>query len=284
MDKNRKRAIIYLMVTAFLWSIGGLFIKLVEWNPMAIAGARSGIAALVIYLYLGRPKIKFTREKVWGAFFYAATVILFVMANKLTTSANAILLQFTSPIWVALFCGWILKEKVLPSDWVTIGAVLVGMGLFFLKDLGSGRMLGNILGLISGVAFAGVIIFLKLQRDGNAVEMTLVGNIFTFLVAIPFYFTAVPSGKSIMGLLILGIFQLGISYILFANHVRYVSAVEAVLIPVIEPLLNPLWVYLVTKEAPSGYTFLGGLMMISAIIARGIYQARRYPKPIAPAD
>lgn len=275
MNISRKKALIYLVITSVLWSIGGLFIKLVDWNPMAIAGARSGIGAIVMMVYLRQP-IKFSGKfKLLGACSYSTLLILFVTANKLTTSANAILLQFTAPIWVALFSGWFLKEKIKVSDWITIIIVMFGMTLFFIGDLGSGNTIGNFIALLSGIAMAGMVIFLKLQNEGSPVEMTLIGNILVFVIGLPFFFKSVPSPNSIWGLLILGVFQLGISYILYTTAIKYVSAVEAILIPIIEPLLNPIWVFMFTGEAPGSYAFLGGSIVIITIITRGIYQQRK---------
>lgn len=275
MNISRKKALIYLVITSVLWSIGGLFIKLVDWNPMAIAGARSGIGAIVMMVYLRQP-IKFSGKfKLLGACSYSTLLILFVTANKLTTSANAILLQFTAPIWVALFSGWFLKEKIKVSDWITIIIVMFGMTLFFIGDLGSGNTIGNFIALLSGIAMAGMVIFLKLQNEGSPVEMTLIGNILVFVIGLPFFFKSVPSPNSIWGLLILGVFQLGISYILYTTAIKYVSAVEAILIPIIEPLLNPIWVFMFTGEAPGSYAFLGGSIVIITIITRGMYQQRK---------
>lgn len=275
MKMSRKKAIIYLVITSILWSTGGLFIKLVDWNPMAIAGSRSGIAAIIMLIYLKKPvKVK-GKYKVLGACSYTLLTILFVTANKLTTSANAILLQFTAPIWVALFSGWFLKEKVKKCDWIIIVIIMFGMTLFFVGDLDIGNMTGNIIALVSGVAMAGMIIFLKLQKEGSPVEMTLLGNIFVLIIAIPFFFLSVPNLESIIGLLILGVFQLGISYILFTAAVKHVSVIEAILIPIIEPLLNPVWVFVFTGEKLSIYSLIGGVIIISSVIFRSIYKHKK---------
>lgn len=275
MDIYRKKALIYLIIASLLWSTGGLFIKLVSWNPMAIAGARSGIAALVMMLYLRKPVKSLGKVKLLGASSYTLLVILFVTANKLTTSANAILLQFTAPIWVALFSRWFLKEKTQKSDWITIAVVMWGMILFFIGDLGSGNITGNFVAVLSGVAMAGVVIFLKLQAEDSPIEMTLIGNIFTFIIGLPFFFLSLPSWESILGLLILGVFQLGISYILYTKAIKYVSAIEAILIPIIEPLLNPIWVFWFTGEGPGSHAILGGAIVIIAIITRELYHQRK---------
>lgn len=275
MDKNRKKAIQYMIMASVLWSIGGLFIKLVDWHPMAIAGGRSGIAAVVMLCYLRKPNVRIKKLTLFGASTYAALLILFVTANKLTTSANAILLQFTAPIWVALFSRWFLKERVQKSDWAAVIAVMLGMVLFFIGDLRTGHMLGNLIAVLSGIAMASMIILLKLQNEGSPVEITLLGNIFTFVIGLPFFFSSIPSWSSLFALLILGIFQLGISYILYTIAIPHVSAIEAILIPVIEPLLNPIWVFWFTRELPGHHAFWGGMIVILAITIRGIYQARK---------
>ncbi len=274
---ERKKAIMYLVITAVLWSTGGLLIKLVEWNPVAIAGARSGISAMVMMIYLRKPiQLRgIGRMQLLGAISYAALVILFVTANKLTTSANAILLQFTAPIWVALFSGWILKEEIRKSDWAAVIAVVCGMAVFFAGDLRTGNMLGNFIAVLSGVAMAGVVIFLKLQDKCSPLEMTLLGNLVTFAIALPFYFLSVPSMSSVVGLVTMGVFQLGIAYIFYTMAIQHVSAIEAILIPIIEPLLNPVWVFLVARESPGGYALVGGTIVIGAVVLRGVYQQRK---------
>lgn len=269
MENQRKKAILYLVTAAILWSTGGLFIKLVDWNPIAIAGARSGIAAIVMLLYLKKPVMRLGKIKLLGACTYASLLIFFVTANKLTTSANAILLQFAAPIWVVLFSKFFLNEKVKKYDLFTIIFVILGMILFFMGSLGSGTILGNFIAILSGISMAGMVIFLKLLDDDESpVEMTFIGNIITFIISIPFFFQSIPSFNSILALLILGIFQLGIAYIFYTLAIKHVSPIEAIIIPVLEPLLNPVWVFLFTGESPGTYAFIGGAIVIISIITR----------------
>lgn len=272
MNTSRNKAIFYLVITSVLWSIGGIFIKLVDWNPMAIAGARSGIASMVMLFYLKKLTRPLGKLKIMGAFSYASLLIFFVSANKLTTSANAILLQFTAPIWVILFSRWFLKEKSKKSDIFTVIIVLLGMTLFFIGDLKSGNLAGNLIAILSGISMAAVVMFLKGQKGTPPLDMLLLGNIITFICGLPFYFQSLPSWRSIIGLLILGIFQLGISYILYSIAIKSVTSMEAILIPILEPLLNPIWVLLITGEAPGKYAILGGIIVVTAIISRSIYQ------------
>lgn len=272
---NKKKAIIYLISASFLWSIGGIFIKLINWNPMGIAGIRSGVAAVVMLIYLKKPVNRLGKIKLLGAFTYSSLLILFVIANKLTTSANAILLQFTAPIWVILFSKWFLKDKIKKYDWATVFIVMLGMILFFIGDLKVGSITGNLVAILSGIAMAGVVTFLKLQDEDSPVEMTLIGNVFTFIVCVPFFFLSIPSWNSILYLLILGVFQLGISYILYTTAVKYVSPIEAILIPILEPLLNPIWVFFFTGESPGSFAIYGGIIIVIAIVARGLYQHKK---------
>lgn len=272
---ERTKSIVYLIIASILWSTGGILIKLVDWNPVAIAGSRSLIASIVVLAYIKKPKLTMSKAQIGGAICYAATVILFVTANKLTTSANAILLQFTAPIFVALLGAWILKERIYGYDWITMACVFGGMILFFIDGVGTGNMLGNALAVISGFFMACVTVALRFQKDGSPVETTWLGNILTFVIALPFIFQSMPDAKSMLGLVLLGVFQLGISYILYALSIKHLSALEAILITVVEPLLNPIWVFLFAGEKPSFYAVIGGVIVLSAVTARSIYVSKK---------
>lgn len=268
---SRGIALLFLAFTAVLWSLGGLFIKLVLWNPIAIAGMRSLIAAGLILIFIKKPDFKFTLLKFSSAFVYAATVITFVCATKLTTAANAIILQYTAPIYVAIFGVVFLKEKIKWYDIITIIVVFGGMMLFFIDKLTTDGLVGNILAIISGVTFALTTLLLRFQKDDSPLERIFWGNILTAVVAIPFWFTSIPDTKSWIGLGLLGIFQLGFSYILFSIAIKNVSALEAVMIPMIEPILNPIWVALFLKEVPGILSIIGGLIVIIVVTLRCIY-------------
>lgn len=266
--KERNQAIGFLVGASILWSLGGLLIKSINWNPLAIAGARSGIAVLVMLIYQRKFHFQWSVTRILGALAYAGTVTLFVTATKLTTAANAILLQYTAPIYTAIFGAWILKEKANKLDWLTIGIVLGGMSLFFVDKLSFGNISGNICGILSGIAFALTAIFLRKQKDDSPLDSIILGNILTFLIGLPFMLQSVPSPSSWLPLVMLGVFQLGISYILYASAFRYVTALEAILIPIIEPILNPLWVFLVFGEIPGPWALLGGFIVLAAVTTR----------------
>lgn len=272
---KKSKALIYLTITAVLWSLGGLFIKLIDWHPVAIAGSRSGIAVIVMFLYYRKPVKRISKPQLFGALSYVALVFLFVSANKLTTSVNAILLQFTSTIWIALFSKWFLKKAVTKLDWLIIMIIIMGMCLFFMGDLEYGSTTGNILAILSGVAMASMIIFFNLQTTEQPIETTIIGNCFVFILALPLIVHISIDLKSIIGILVLGIFQLGISYIFFTKAIHFVSPLEAILIPIIEPILNHVWVLVFTGEKISLYSILGGIIILSAVVIRGILTSKR---------
>jgi drug/metabolite transporter (DMT)-like permease len=275
---QRRRAILFLIIASVLWSLGGLLIKLVNWNAPAIAGMRSAITAVVLLIYLRRPHFHWSPAQIGGALAYAATVILFVLANKLTTAANAILLQYSAPIYVALFGAWLLNEKATGLDWSTIFFVMAGMLLFFLDDLTSGNWWGNICAMLSAISFAALVVCLRKQKEASPFESVLLGNILTALIGLPFMFGTMPDARSWIGLLLLGVFQLALPYILYASAIKHLAALEASLIPVLEALLNPIWVFLLVGEAPGWWAVVGGGMVLSAVTARGILITRVKPK------
>jgi drug/metabolite transporter (DMT)-like permease len=268
---SKSTAIIFLLCTAILWSTGGFLIKFIEWHPIAIAGGRSIIAALIMWVYVKKPKFTWSNIQIMGAVAYAFTVILFVIANKLTTAANTILLQYTGPIYVALFSYWFLKEKITSIDWITILAVILGMTLFFIEKLSPDGILGNFIAILAGIAFAWLALCLRKQKDGSPLESLILGNILTAIIGLPFIIdSGIPSQQSIIALLVLGIFQLGLPYILYSKAVKYVSALDAVLIPILEPILNPLWVFLLLGESIGMWPMIGGAIIIVAITTRSI--------------
>ncbi len=270
---KKKKAIFFLILSAVLWSLGGVLIKIVDWHPIAIAGTRSAIASLIILIYLKKVQTSFNSLQILGAIFYAGTVILFVLANKFTTAANAILLQYGAPLYVALLSKPILKEKVEKIDWLVMFLMLAGIYVFFLDKLQFVNFIGNIMAILSGISFAFFIVFMRKQKEGLPLYSVLWGNILTALIGLPFILENFNglSLKSILGLILLGTIQLGISYILYSIAIREVSAIEGALIPMIEPILNPIWVFLAIGETPGEYSLLGGSIILTTLGLRYLY-------------
>ena len=269
------RGLAALAIASVLWSTGGLLIKSLPLSSMTIAGARSAIAGLVILAWIRRPQPTWSAAQIGSIVCYMLTVVLFVMATKLTTAANAILLQYTAPVWVALLSAVVTKERLSRIDIFAVIAVILGMGVFFLDRVDAGTMLGNLVAIASGVAFAGVALFMRKQQGKGNVESVLFGNILTALVCLPFFEPFAASADTIVRLLLLGVVQLGISYILYAWAMAHVTALEAVLVTMLEPLLNPLWVVIALGEVPSTTASVGGAVVLAAVVIRGIVNARQ---------
>ncbi|MBK8507455.1 MAG: DMT family transporter [Candidatus Competibacteraceae bacterium] len=270
-DSDHRRAVLMLLATAILWSLGGLLIKWVDWNPMAIAGTRSLIGAAVIAAIF-RNELRFTGsfEQIGAAVAYAGTVVLFVVANKLTTAANAILLQYTAPVYVALFSPWFLGERAQRRDWLSMVVILFGMLLFFGDELSFQGYLGNGVALVSGFCFAWLTLFLRRHREESSISALVLGNLLAGAIGLPFMFQATPDVGGWVGLLLLGVVQLGLPYVMYSLALRHVRAVEGILIPMIEPVLNPVWVFLLLGEAPGPLALLGGTIILGAVIFRAM--------------
>jgi drug/metabolite transporter (DMT)-like permease len=274
-DPAHSRALGLLLLAALCWSLGGLLIKAVTWPPLAVAGGRGGIAALFLVATSRGLNFHFSRAQLVGAFGYAACTITFCTATKLTTAANAILLQYTAPVWIALFGAWFLGEHATKADWWTIILVLGGMTLFFADSLELTAVLGNSIAVLSGICFAGMTIALRKQKNSSPVESIILGNLLAFLIGLPWIVRSPalsPTGWE--ALITLGVVQLGISYWLYVRAIKHVTALEAVLIPVIEPILNPVWVLLMIGERPTGLALLGGVIVLGAVTLRAIASIR----------
>jgi len=264
-----------LVAASVLWSSGGVLIKWVDWHPLAIAGTRSFVSALVFIVYLRKPRFTWSLSQLGAALCYTATVMLFVSAVKLTTSANAIALQYTAPIYTALFGGLFLKEPVRWFDWLAVVAVLGGVFLFFFDKLSLRGYTGNLVAVVSGISMAGIGVFLRGQKGKSNLESILLGNVLTALFCSPVIFSSAPPGlKGWVGLVLLGVFQLGFSYIFFATALKRVRALDAILICAIEPVLNPIWVFLLIGERPGRWALLGGCVILVSVAARSVAEFR----------
>jgi len=267
-EASRGRAMGLLVLTAVFWSFGGILIKWVQWHPMAISGMRSAIAALTIWIVFRDLRFNWSRPQIGGAVAFAGTVTLFVTATKMTTAANAILLQYTAPVYVALFGPWFLGEPTRRQDVISIAVIFGGIALFFLDKLTPAGMWGNVAALGSGACFGWLTLFLRSQKGGSGIESIFLGNLLAAAAGIPFMFGSMPDARSWAGLLLLGTVQMGIPYVFFSMAIRHVPAVTAILIPMIEPVLNPVWVLLFLGETPGPMAILGGSIILGVVALR----------------
>lgn len=278
-NTQRLKALGAMATCALLWSTGGLGIKLVSWTPMAIAGTRSLIAGIVLLGYLfarqGGPRFREWPLQLGAGAAYAATMTTYVASVKLTTAANAILLQYTSPVFTAVL-GWvILRERVSWVDWVSVAGVMVGMVIFFFDKLTFSGMWGNILAIVSGVLFALTFVLVRKQRAGSSVEGLMAGHFMAFLVSIPFLGGGDgPGAWGWVGLGYLGVVQVGLTSVLMSYALRYVTALQNMLVSLIEPILTPVWVLLIVGEAPSPAAVAGGLIIVGVVVARSVLNLR----------
>ncbi|MCE1194880.1 DMT family transporter [bacterium] len=286
--KSRQEAGIAAMAAcAFCWSLAGLFIKAVDWQPFAIACGRSAVAAVFIFVMLkGKPRFDFSAPQVLTAVSYAATMLLFIFANKHTTSANAILLQYGAPIYVAFMSAALLKEPPKGEDWFALCGICVGMVLFFLDSLGKGNLVGDLAAVGSGLAFAANIMLLRRQKDARPLDSLLLGHILTAAIAFAvslFMPAPVFSVRAVSAIMGLGVVQIGMAAVLLSFAVKRITALQSVLIAVIEPLCNPLWVFLATGEAPGARALAGGAVILVSVLASSIVSVRRAERPAAQA-
>ena len=275
-DPAHRKSVGLLLLTALGWSLGGVLLKSVDWPPVAVGGGRGLVAALFL-LAVGGRSLRFTWSplQLATALAYTGCTVLFAAATKLTTAANAILLQYTAPVWVALFGAWLLGERARRADWWTIAASFVGMAVFLYDGLQFHSLTGIVLAIASGVAFAAMILLMRKQKDGSTLEAVILGNLLGFLIGLPAMASAgLPDARSLVALLLLGVVQLGIPYLLYSRAIRHVTALEGVLIPVIEPILNPIWVMLVIGEKPSPLALAGGAIVLGAVTWRAVDSIR----------
>jgi drug/metabolite transporter (DMT)-like permease len=278
MEKSNKSAgILAMAATAFLWSIAGLFIKVIDWNPIAIAGMRSVIAAIVIFVYLKRPEFNFSLPQIAAAIAHAVTMLLFVAANKTTTAANAILLQYTAPVLTAFIGAVLLKERPRVEHFAALPLAAAGMIIMFFNELGGGNLFGNILALMSAITLSFYFVFMRMQKDGSPLESILLSHWLTAIICVIIsLFLPFPQVtlKSLAAIAVLGIVQLGLSAILFSIAIKRVSAISANLIAVIEPVFNPVWVFIAIGEAPGVNALIGGGIIVLAVTIASVISAR----------
>jgi drug/metabolite transporter (DMT)-like permease len=266
---EHNKGILAVFITAILWSSGGLFIKLISLNAMQLSFFRCLIAAVVFAIIFRKKLLVVNGFTFLNAAFYAIVLTTFVIATKTTTAANAIFLQSTAPIYVLIFEPLINKTKYDKLNIITIAVCFIGMIFFFLGELSPGDLEGNLVALVSGITFASF--FLGMRKNGKEYQQSSIfyGNIFVALICIPFILDLKPlSFNDIWMVTFLGVFQIAIAYAFFSYGLKRILAVEASIISMFEPVLNPVWVMIGYGEIPSITASIGGAIIIIAIFIR----------------
>ncbi len=270
------RAAALLTATALVWSTGGLAIKLVSLPPMAVTGGRSLLAALLLLaLFRGRIGFRPSWPFAGAALGYAGLLVTNVAATRMTTAANAILLAYTAPVYVALLAPVALGEKTRRSDWLFVAAVLGGMVLFFLDRLSPEGLWGNVLAVGTGISYAVFTLAMRAGRDGSPVAAVIAGHGLTALAGLPFLVAAWPlTPGDWLGLSYLGLVQQGLSLCAYVWCIKRLRALEAILLMTLEPIFNPIFVALGYGEVPGPWAVAGGLVVVGAVTARGVMGSR----------
>lgn len=278
----QRRNTLFVFIAAALYSIGGLCIKVIPWNGLSINSARNIVALMVVglYLALSRHALRINRWILLGAVCVCGTNVLFSVANKLTTAANTIVLQFTAPIFVILLTAIFQKKKPQRLDIIACLIVFAGVLFFFVDGLSMGGMLGNVLALFSGLTYAGVFMLNEFP-DSDPICSVFWGDVISVLIGLPFLvketsFTPI----AIASVIVLGAFQVGLAYVLMCIGLKTTPPVTASLISGIEPIMNPILVALFYKETVGVMAILGAVIVIAAVIWYNVEKGRTIPSRI----
>lgn len=288
--------VVLVLVAVLLWSTGGLAIKYTTVDAFTVSLGRSLFAAITVALFTFRKGLKPNLLTIWTSMLYAGTLSCFVYATKTTTAANAIFLQYTAPVYILVLSPFILKEKFRFSDLITVVICLAGMSFFFLEpqsasnnNLAPNVFVGNLAALASGVFFGLYFVFLRHPRsleNRNPAISVFYGNLLVVVFTLPILLNnpPAPTTNDIFAILYLGIFQIGIAYLLFTTGIaRGVRSLDASIIGFVEPLLNPIWVFLFLRERPSVWAIVGGAVIIAGVTFHTVKQNIRKPA-LAPVD
>lgn len=266
------RGRLFVLGAAFLWSLAGVFIKFLDVPPLTIVFYRSLFAALVFTPFLNWRHWPLSGPILVSALTYTAAISAFVAANKLTTAANAIVLQYTAPVFVFLFSRFALREEVSRRNGLALGLSMAGVGMISFDSAGEPEMAGVLLALLSGALFAGYMINLRRTQRMTPVNLTWINNAACALLLLAVVKSELGlTLQEVWLLAVMGAVQLGLPYYLFSRGLQSVSLQEASLIALIEPVLNPLWVGLVVGEIPAIATFAGGSMILAGLGVRYVW-------------
>lgn len=277
-----------MVAASVCWSFGGLCIKFIPWGAMSIVGTRAFLAAVVFAVFRKSVKLEITRGNIYGALCLSATTILFVFANKLTTAAAAILLQFTAPVFIVLIELVFYKKKPALSAVIAVSLTIIGMLLFFAGNLEAGNMLGNVLAIISGLTFAGVFVCNK-RPDTEPNHALFLGFLINAVIGMPFVFFEAAAGPAAwVAAVFLGTVQVGLAYVFFSIGIKRTPALLACLITALEPVLNPVLVmlagligFLPVVETPGLFAVAGGAVIVLTVVSYNIWVERKSAKGVS---
>lgn len=279
MKNQHSLGILAVLLGATVWSTGGLCIKLLPYDPYTILFYRSIFAALTFFAFFRQRALVLNPLIGTVGLLYAGLAICFVVATKTTTAANAVLLQYTAPIYVFLLEPFLFKFKLTRLNIITVMVCFVGMLLFFAEDLGGGSLQGNLIALLSGLLLAIMMLAQRFNRTEHYDAGLFWGNIFIALICMPWFLkSATPTPEHWTLFFILGVIQIGIGYMLFNYGLKRTLAIESVLLAMMEPILNPVWVFIGYGEKPGIWTIFGGLLILGMLAVQVVLGEKARPK------
>lgn len=278
--KSQASPLFFVLAAALLWSTGGLFIKWVTLSGLELSFGRSLLAAITVAIFTRREGFGLNLVTALASLLYAALLLLFVLATKETTAANAIFLQYTAPVYLLIFEPLFYKEKFRSRDLIVVIFCVLGMSLFFVGKLRPQDVTGNLLALGSGFCFACYFLLLRhtKARAVNRASSVIYGNLLLVIIAAPAALKVLPhiSKFDATGIVYLGVVQIGIAYTLFTLAMaRGVRSLDAGIVGYVEPVLNPIWVFLAIGERPTSWAILGGAIIVVAVVCHMLLEARR---------
>lgn len=277
--------LLFVIAAAVLWSTGGLFIKWISLSGLELSFGRSLLAAITVAIFTRHEGFGLNKVTALASVLYAALLLLFVLATKETTAANAIFLQYTAPVYLLILEPLIYKEKFRRRDLIVVTVCVIGMSLFFVGKLRPQDVTGNLLALASGFCFACYFLLLRhsKSRSVNRASSVIYGNLLLVLFAAPAGLRALPQMNmhDALSVLYLGVVQIGLAYTLFTVAMaRGVRSLDAGIVGYVEPVLNPIWVYLVLGERPTQWALIGGAIIVIAVVCHTLMEAK-YARPTA---
>ena len=277
--KKESIGILQMIGCAVLWSIAGIFLKLLPWHGLAACSLRSLIAGITIGVYMAIKRIPFSlnRGTLITGLLTGCVYLCFVMANKLTTAANAIVLQFTAPVFIVLYSAVLYKKEIRKEDLAVVLVVLAGIALFFFDKLGPSTAAGNCVAILAGMFMAGMFMGVERLQPEERFSAIVIGQAFAFLVGLPAVILTKPvmNATTVSSILILGVFQLGLSYVLYVKASETCPALACCLLSAAEPLLNPIWVMIFDGEKPGIFALIGGIIVITAVTVWTIWDGKQ---------
>lgn len=278
--------LLLVLAAAILWSTGGLFIKWVTLSGLELSFGRSLLAAITVAIFTRREGFGLNKVTALASVLYAALLLLFVLATKETTAANAIFLQYTAPVYLLVFEPLFYKEKFRSRDSIVVIFCVLGMSLFFVGKLRPQDVTGNFLALGSGFCFACYFLLLRhtKARAVNRASSVIYGNLLLVIIAAPAALKVLPhiSRFDAAGIVYLGVVQIGIAYTLFTLAMaRGVRSLDAGIVGYVEPVLNPIWVFLAIGERPTSWAILGGAIIVAAVVCHMLLEARSGKRTVA---